>query len=56
MSDTKHYSFNINAKKYKHLIDWIEKMREENAVNLSSLIRKLLEKEYKKQNNGQKKN
>lgn len=44
------YSFNLNSKKYKHLINWIEKEKEQNDINLSSLIRRLLEKEYKKKN------
>jgi len=46
--DVKCYSFNLNHKKHKHLIDWIEKEKEKNDINLSSLIRRLLEEEYKR--------
>lgn len=47
MDKVKCYSFNLNKKKHKYLIDWIEKERTNNSINVSALIRKLLEEEYK---------
>jgi len=48
MTGIKNYSFNLDKEKHRHLIEWIEKERKENSINLSALLRKLLEKEYKK--------
>ena len=48
MSDIKNYSFNLDKEKHKDLIEWIEKQRKENDINFSSLIRRLLDEERKR--------
>ena len=49
MVEVKYYSFQLNKKKYKHLMKWLEKLKEEENINISSMIRKLIEKEYERQ-------
>lgn len=45
----KNYSFNLDTKKHKNIILWIEKMRDHGDLNFSALMRRLLINEMKRQ-------
>lgn len=46
----KNYSFNLNTEKHKDIIEWI-KNQQDDELNFSALMRKLLKDEIKRRSN-----
>lgn len=51
----KNYSFNLDTEKHKDIIEWI-KDQQENELNFSALVRKILREEINKRVSNEKKN